>query len=120
MSFEVSVQSSFSAAHRLKGYSGRCENMHGHNWKVGISVSSARLDKQGMVVDFTVLKKSLNGVLANLDHKVLSDIPYFKKFNPTSENIARYIFDRLCRRYKYLKVTVWETDTSCATYSEDK
>ena len=120
--FEVSVQASFSAAHQLRGYKGRpvgqaskCENMHGHNWKIRIFVSAKKLNKQGMVVDFTDLKNSLNRVLSGLDHKNLNNIPYFRKINPTSENIAKYIHKALDK--KLLTVSVWETDTFCARYS---
>ena len=121
MSFEASVQSSFSAAHRLRGYKGRCENMHGHNWKVELSVVAEGLNKQGIVVDFVDLKKALNKVLMQLDHKVLNDIRYFKKINPTSENIAKYIYDRVKGQGLRVKsVSVWETDTSCATYYEPR
>ena len=114
--FDVSVEQSFSAAHRLMGYKGKCENMHGHNWKVRLSVSKKTLDQQGMVIDFSELKNELNDMLMKLDHKVLNEIPYFKKINPTSENIAKYIHDNL--KLKNLRVSVWETDTSCATYYE--
>jgi len=115
--FEVNVESNFSAAHRLRGYKGRCENMHGHNWKVKAVVGSQNLDKQGMVMDFTILKKAMNKILTRLDHKVLNDLEYFKKVNPTSENIAKYIYDELkTQRLDVERITVWETDTSCATY----
>jgi len=121
--FEVSVQMYFSAAHRLRAYKGKCENMHGHNWKVQIFVLKEELDKHGMVMDFTELKNVLWQVLADFDHKFLNDIPYFKKINPTSENIARYIYTQLCKRLKIkssmsLRVCVWETENSCATYYE--
>jgi len=115
--YKISVISDFSAAHMLRHYKGKCENVHGHNWKVEVSVSSGKLDKLGMVVDFKELKKSTNVILEELDHKNLNDLPYFKKVNPTSENIAKYIYDRVKGQGPRVKaVTVWESDTGYATY----
>ncbi|MFA6637049.1 MAG: 6-carboxytetrahydropterin synthase QueD [Candidatus Omnitrophota bacterium] len=118
--YTVSVESKFSSAHNLRGYRGKCEDLHGHNWKVRMSVSSDTLDEIGMVRDFTVLKEELNKAVDGLDHKYLNDIESFRSVNPTSENIARYIFEEVCRANPGLgvkKVTVWETDTSSASYS---
>ena len=114
--FEIEVFSNFSAAHRLRGYKGKCENMHGHNWKVGASISSDRLDKIGIVVDFRDVKKQLKGVLKRLDHKNLNSLAYFKKLNPTSENIAKFIFENLQKKLPVSSVSVWEADDSKATY----
>lgn len=119
--YKVKVISDFSAAHMLRDYKGKCENLHGHNWKVEVSVSSKKLDRLGMVIDFKELKRGLNSVLEELDHKNLNDLPYFKKVNPTSENIAKYIYDKMEDHRPLtidhcLKVTVWESDTACATY----
>lgn len=121
MSFKVAVLSSFSAAHRLMDYKGKCENMHGHNWRVEASCQAGQLDKHGMVVDFSELKKALNKILMQFDHKVLNDIQYFKKVNPTSENIAKFIYDKLQKSLtayslQLIAVTVWETDASRASY----
>ena len=119
--FEVKVESSFSSAHRLRGYKGKCEELHGHNWKVEVFIQRDKLDKIGMAVDFKKVKMILNQILDNLDHTYLNELPYFsaiggsasggkkvnpvrKKItknkqklsngvNPTSENIAKYIFD---------------------------
>jgi 6-pyruvoyltetrahydropterin/6-carboxytetrahydropterin synthase len=118
--YKVSVLSDFSSAHMLRGYKGKCENLHGHNWNVEVSVYSGTLDKLGMVIDFKVLKKAVHNVLDGLDHKNLNDLPYFKKVNPTSENIAKYIYDKISSQLSafssQLKITVWESDTSQATY----
>jgi len=117
--YEVKVQSSFSSAHKLKGYKGKCEELHGHNWKIEVSASSAELDSIGMVVDFKDIKILLNSVLQELDHKFLNDLECFSKINPTSENIAKYIHDKingLDQGVKVNSVTVWETDTASATY----
>jgi 6-pyruvoyltetrahydropterin/6-carboxytetrahydropterin synthase len=115
--FTVKVQASFSSAHNLKGYKGKCEELHGHNWNVELAVSESKLDKIGMALDFSYLKGRLNKVLERLDHKYLNDLPYFKKTNPTSENIAKYIYDTLKPLILNLSsVTVWESDKSSATY----
>ncbi|HTZ11100.1 MAG TPA: 6-carboxytetrahydropterin synthase, partial [Candidatus Margulisiibacteriota bacterium] len=98
---------------------GKCEELHGHNWRVEMVVSQEGLDKTGMVEDFTYLKKILKSQLEKLDHKYLNKLPYFQKVNPTSENIARYIFDALKLKLLNIKsVTVWENNNSCATYEE--
>lgn len=115
--FSVKVKGNFSSAHNLRGYKGKCENLHGHNWEVEVVVSKPELDKLGMVVDFKLLKNELNALLEELDHKYLNDIAYFKKINPTSENIAKYIFENLTLRIPDIKsVSVWESNNSCATY----
>lgn len=119
--FNLTVKSEFSSAHRLRGYQGKCENLHGHNWKVEIAVSGSALDNLGMVADFKELKQRLNDILKDLDHKYLNDLAYFKKKNPTSENIAKYIFERFNSRrlkFKVDTVTVFESDSACATYSK--
>ncbi len=117
--YKIKVELSFSAAHNLKGYRGKCEELHGHNWKVEAVVSSDRLDNVGLVMDFKYLKTELNKVLDKLDHKYLNDIAYFKKNNPTSENIARYIYDSVRFHIPLIdSVTVWESDNSSATYYE--
>jgi 6-pyruvoyltetrahydropterin/6-carboxytetrahydropterin synthase len=118
--YTIKVEASFSSAHRLREYKGKCEELHGHNWKVEIAVAKEELDKIGMLLDFRLLKRKLNSVLEKLDHKYLNDIPYFKRVNPTSENIARYIYGRLKPKVAALKsVTVWESDKACAVYEED-
>lgn len=119
--FEICVISDFSAAHNLKGYHGKCEALHGHNWTVELAVAAPSLDQAGMVLDFKHVKESLKKVLDLLDHKYLNDVLYFKKSNPTSENIAKFIFrkvkdQRLHRSVRILYVKVWETANSCAVY----
>lgn len=118
--YEVKVISEFSGAHNLRHYKGKCEDLHGHNWKVEVSVAGDKLDEIGMFVDFRQLKEKLNKVLETLDHKLLNDLDFFKKINPTSENIARFIYDKLSPQSTVhspqLKVTVWETDSSAASY----
>jgi len=123
--FEVSVEMNFSSAHNLRGYKGKCEALHGHNWKVEVVLGSDTLDKIGMVEDFTEIKEKLKSILALLDHKYLNSLSYFKKINPTSENIARFIYTKMKERMrqdalKVASVKVWETENCCAVYHEEK
>ncbi|MBN2831431.1 MAG: 6-carboxytetrahydropterin synthase QueD [Candidatus Omnitrophica bacterium] len=117
--YKIKVESGFSSAHNLRGYKGKCEELHGHNWKVEAEVTAEEIDKTGMVLDFTFLKAKLNKILEGMDHKYLNNIPYFKKVNPTSENIAGYIYDKLkASGIKITSVTVWESERARATYYE--
>jgi 6-pyruvoyltetrahydropterin/6-carboxytetrahydropterin synthase len=119
--YEITVTSHFSGAHRLRYLHGKCEELHGHNWKVEVSVVSNRLGKEGVVVDFGILKLKVERVLKPLDHTYLNDLPYFSGIEPSSENIAKYIFNKLKTELQgyhvtLKKVTAWESETSCATY----
>ncbi len=115
--YSVKVEAYFSSAHNLREYKGKCEELHGHNWKVELAVSQVKLDKAGMVADFKRLKEKLNKVLDILDHKYLNNLDYFKKVNPTSENIAQYIYERLKNQIAGISsVTVWESENTSATY----
>ena len=117
--YEVKVKSKFSSAHYLRGYRGKCEELHGHNWHVEVTCNAGELNNIGMVVDFGELKKWLNEIVQGLDHKHLNELEYFKTVNPTSENIAKYLYDNLTGKIPGAKintVTVWETDSSAATY----
>ena len=117
--YEIKVIDDFSGAHNLLHYKGKCEELHGHNWKVEVSVYSETLDKVGMVIDFKDVKDALRSVLVKLDHKYLNNIEFFKKHNPTSENIARFIHGKLSHIInKKIKITVWETERSSATYTQ--
>ena len=117
--YTIEVFLNFSAAHKLRGYKGKCENIHGHNWKVAVSVSSDSLNRIGVVADFRDVKKTIKAVLERLDHKDLNAILYFKKVNPTSENLARYIYDKLKKKRLHpSSVSVWEADDSMAEYRE--
>lgn len=124
--FEVVVKDSFSAAHQIKGYKGKCEKLHGHNWLVEISVASSTLDANEMVVDFVVLKKHLKKTLSKIDHTLINKHPYFKKNAPTAENIAYYVFCEMQRSLKNItaaavrRVSVSETDKSTAVYTRDE
>ena len=120
--YQASIQTQFSAAHFLRNYKGKCENLHGHNWKVEVTVSSETLDDTGMVIDFTILKQKTITIIEHLDHSHLNEISHFTKINPSSENIAAYIYNLLKEELKdtpvlLTKVSVWESDTSRASYS---
>ena len=122
--YSIKVQSHFSAAHNLRGYRGKCEKLHGHNWKVETEVISSKLNNLSMVCDFKELKEKLEKVLKDLDHTYLNKLPYFKKNNPTSEKIAQFIYGNLKKLIKekniiLRKVSVWETKDSQADFSEE-
>ncbi len=119
--YELKVITHFSAAHQLKDFHGACEDLHGHNWKVEVYVTSNYLDKAGVAIDFRSLKKHVNTVLGTLDHKFLNDLAPFKNQNPSSENIARYVAVQLSlslegQDVKVSRVTAWESESACATY----
>ena len=117
--YRVKVIKSFSAAHNLRGYEGNCENLHGHNWKVEATLCGGALDNVGMLTDFRILKKALKSIIDDLDHSYLNDNPVFKTLNPTSENLASYIYHELEKTFPKMvdKVVVWESEDSAAEYS---
>jgi len=119
--YEVKIKGDFSAAHSLRQVGGKCESLHGHNFIVEVAVESESLDELGMVVDFRLLKEKTRAVLATLDHCYLNELSVFKAKNPSSENLAEYIFDELSRQVdresrRVTRVSVWESETSRATY----
>lgn len=121
--FDLSVETQFSSAHQLRGYKGKCEALHGHNWRVQVTISSEKLDDIGMVLDFHELKKIVNEAVAALDHAYLNDIFPFTEINPSSENIAKWIHESIRKKIQknncnIAAVTVWENETSSATYYE--
>ena len=120
--YHVSIQTHFSAAHHLRNYNGHCENLHGHNWKVEVTVSTEQLDEAGMALDFTILKKKTTALIKQLDHHNLNDIPPFTTINPSSENIAAHLYTLLTEALKDCNVTlttvsVWESENSKASYT---
>lgn len=116
MQYKVSVIKTFSAAHSLRQYKGKCENLHGHNWKVCVTAAEATLNKDGMVMDFADVRMVLDTVLDKLDHKFLNEVHPFDTVNPTAENIAAYIFRQIQNaEVKVESVQVWESDNSYAT-----
>jgi 6-pyruvoyltetrahydropterin/6-carboxytetrahydropterin synthase len=121
--YEISVETDFDAAHALRGYQGKCENLHGHRFKVAATIRAARLNDIGLAYDFTVLKKQLNEITGNFDHTSLNDTPPFDEINPSSENIARTVYVQMKARLAgepitMVKVEVWESPTSRAEYRE--
>jgi len=118
--YQISVEGHFDAAHYLRDYGGKCENLHGHRFKVVVTLNAAKLNKIGLAYDFTELKRHLGEVLARFDHTSLNDVPPFDKINPSSENIAVTIYDELKGRFsggvKLSTVEVWESPESRVTY----
>lgn len=121
--FRVGVKRKFSAAHSLREYDGNCERLHGHNWVVEAIIKGDDIDHLGMLVDFRVVKKGLDEILDSLDHRYLNELPIFKNGNPSSENIAKYIYHKLSgimgKGVQLVEVKVWESDDSWASYSEE-
>ncbi|MEW5946859.1 MAG: 6-carboxytetrahydropterin synthase QueD [bacterium] len=122
--FEVFKEVTFSGAHRLRDYGGRCEELHGHNWRVRIYARAGELDETGLVVDFKDMKRAMDETADALDHRYLNDVPPFDETNPSAENIARYFFDHVSEkinddRVAVSRAMVWENDDSCAIYEPD-
>ena len=124
--FEVTVEETFSAGHALRGYKGKCENPHGHNYRVKITLQGPELDSVGLLYDFVHLKKVVNSVIASLDHKMLNDQAPFDRINPSAENIAKYFYEETAKQMlntpngaRISSITIWETDTTAATYWPD-
>jgi 6-pyruvoyltetrahydropterin/6-carboxytetrahydropterin synthase len=121
--FQVSVEETFSAGHALRGYKGKCENPHGHNYRVRITVEGPQLDSIGLLADFTHLKSAIREIIHSLDHQFLNDLEAFRTLNPSAENMAKYFYDESMRNLTQLppgaritEIIVWETDTSRAQY----
>jgi 6-pyruvoyltetrahydropterin/6-carboxytetrahydropterin synthase len=117
--FEIFVEHTFAAGHALRNYKGKCENVHGHNYKVQVGVEGPDLDENGLLFDFAELKKRLRATSEYLDHQFMNDLKPFDQVNPSAENIAKYFYDEIQRDVSNAKVAfvrVWETDTSCAVY----
>ena len=123
--FEVMIERNFSSAHQLRGYKGKCENLHGHNYKIEIYARGNELDNIGLLVDFGELKEAADEVVAYLDHRNINELPPFdEELNPSAENLARYILERVSsrvgdERVRIYKVRCFETPTSVATYQVD-
>ena len=120
--FEITIEETFAAGHALRNYRGKCENVHGHNYRCQVTVEGAALDDVGLLVDFVELKKVVHSVLDRMDHQWLNDFPPFDKLNPSAENMAKYIYDEVSSGLgtrpgvKLGFVKLWETDTSSAVY----
>lgn len=122
--YQIAVERHFDAAHFLRNYGGKCENLHGHSFKVVVRLNATKLNNIGLAYDFTILKRLLNEVLSRFDHTCLNDVPPFNKINPSSENIAATIFAELQPQLSstsatLIAVEVWESPQSQAIYMPD-
>lgn len=124
--FEVTVEDTFAAGHALRGYRGKCENPHGHNYKVRVTLAGQELDKAGLLLDFKDLREVMKNVIDRLDHQMINELEPFTILNPSAENLARYFYEetnhKLRRdtngRVRVKDVTIWETDETTARYFE--
>ena len=124
--YEVTVEADFSSGHYLRNYKGKCENPHGHNYKVRVTLVGSELDQAGLLLDFKLLKQVLRPVVDRIDHQMLNDIEPFIELNPSAENLAKYLYDETNLhlkdvtngRVRVKDCTIWETDTTTATYYE--
>jgi 6-pyruvoyltetrahydropterin/6-carboxytetrahydropterin synthase len=124
--FEVTVEDTFAAGHYLRNYKGKCENPHGHNYRVRITLAGKELDKAGLLLDFKDLREVMKHVIDRLDHQMINDLEPFTNLNPSAENLARYFYeqtngklrDDTAGRVQVKDVTIWETDETTATYFE--
>ncbi len=123
--FEVSVEETFAAGHALRAYKGKCENPHGHNYRVRISIEGEKLADNGLLVDFGDLKRVLRGIIERFDHQYLNNVPPFDTLNPSAENMARYFYEEVANGLaatragagaRVAEVKIWETDTATASY----
>jgi 6-pyruvoyltetrahydropterin/6-carboxytetrahydropterin synthase len=122
--YEVEIIANFSAAHRLRNYQGKCERLHGHNYRVHVTARSVSVGEDGMVIDFGDLKRATNLVLERFDHSYLNEIKPFDGIEPSAENIAAFLFDEIGRQLNHQaealqSVSVWESDTSRATFFKE-
>jgi 6-pyruvoyltetrahydropterin/6-carboxytetrahydropterin synthase len=122
--YEVTVEAGFSSGHYLRNYHGKCENPHGHNYRVRVTLAGAALDSAGLLLDFKLLKQVLKPTIDRIDHQMLNDLVPFTELNPSAENIAKYFYDQTSSqlseltdgRVRVKDCTIWETDTTTATY----
>jgi len=121
--YEVAITQSFSSAQRLADIGGKCEELHGHNFKVEVTVGGQALNSEGILIDFRLLKKFLKEIIDQMDHQHLNELPFFRGINPSSENIAHYIYKEMrhsvdAQNVKILRVKVWESENAAVTYKE--
>ena len=122
--YKMKIVTDFAAAHLLREYPGPCSRLHGHNWKVEVEVTATRLDKIGMGMDFRDIKTATKEVIDQMDHRHLNELPPFDEINPTAENIAAHIYQKLVEkindeRVSVHAVTIWETERACVSYTEE-
>ncbi len=116
--YEIKVKANFSSAHNLRNYRGKCERLHGHNWAIEAVFAYKKLDKDGMAIDFKDAKAIVKSAIEDMDHSYLNELKDFKVTNPTSENIAKSIYDKIRKNCAKIKsISVWENESSCATYT---
>ena len=122
--FQVSVEETFSSGHALRGYKGKCENVHGHNYRVQVTLQGPQLNDVGLLIDFAELKQVLRAIIKRLDHQFINDLEPFTTVNPSAENMAKYFYDEVTSQLRGLpqgahvtETTIWETDTASARYS---
>ena len=123
--YELKVVTKFAAAHQLTMVGSKCENMHGHNWKIEVFVTGEDTDEAGILIDFGIVKKHVREIMSMLDHKYLNELDYFQHSQPSSENIAYFVATELQKRIdnqsvSLSKVTAWESDDAAATYIVDQ
>jgi 6-pyruvoyltetrahydropterin/6-carboxytetrahydropterin synthase len=121
--FQVSVEETFSAGHALRGYKGKCENLHGHNYRVQVTLEGPQLDAIGLLIDFTLLKHVVRNIIKRLDHQFINELEPFTNVNPSAENMAKYFYEEIASQLEDLpagaqvkEVVIWETDTAMAKY----
>ena len=121
--FEVTIEETFAAGHALRNYRGKCENVHGHNYRCQVTLEGDQLDSIGLLCDFTQLKHVMREIIGGLDHQFMNDLEAFRTVNPSAENMAKYFYDQITQNLKDLppgaRITdtiVWETDTTSAQY----
>ena len=119
--FEVTIEETFAAGHALRNYRGKCENVHGHNYRCQVTLEGEQLDSIGLLVDFVEVKKLMSKVVDRLDHQFINDLPPFTEINPSAENMAKYFYDEISAGLsespvRVGEVRIWETDTASATY----
>lgn len=121
--YELMIRTKFAAAHQLRNYNGRCENLHGHNWKVDVYIQAESVNDIGLAIDFKELKDSTDYLLEQVEHRFINEVFPFTEINPSSENIAKWLYDGLTKKLndgnlKVSTVRVWESDTAVASYFE--
>jgi 6-pyruvoyltetrahydropterin/6-carboxytetrahydropterin synthase len=121
--FEITVEYSFAAGHALRGYQGKCENIHGHNYKLEVTLCGNKLNSVGLLMDFVDLKAIIKEIVKRIDHQFLNDLPPFDRLNPSAENMAKYFFDEIRAKLgenetRLKRVKVWETEVTAASYSD--
>jgi 6-pyruvoyltetrahydropterin/6-carboxytetrahydropterin synthase len=123
--FEVSAEQTFAAGHALRGYQGKCENVHGHNYRVRVTLAGEQLNSIGLLVDFVDMKRLMKEIIEYLDHKFINDLPPFDKVNPTAENMAQWFCEQFQKGLddglaqvpaRVTEVVIWETEKNIATY----